>query len=454
MKVRFKVLASSLMLGATLMAAAFAAPRVDNRVASVPAAMKPMDHEPARPECPQSGMWTHHFSDRYDLKRPGKTPTAEIALDGQLYAPDIITDIPEFHDCQQFIAEDKAGPRFISLFAIFASINLAKTITDSTVANFPFGRIAAEIYAYDSAYSPLAIGPHFNCLFLKRIHSGEFEAYLFPVGRAEASCRNPNPQLAVKLAVNRVKMPGSFPDDYPPVARWDFDTASKHQFVGIRCGDAWCEVRSPGDIYTPNPPANKTIAVGKQRLTRRVLEVKGWHDQQRLAVMKNGKLVVGTMVGTFIPAPDLGNDHDTNPAESRFSKKWVKVATIALSESSREYVKKLSIVKSDIANAKTVISLCYSPPLVANKKQVINTNLCSGITEQSKPICHSKDTGQWWQKTESPGNRTVYRCVIRRAHDNLPIKVPGIVRWRWMLDDDTEWIRCLDGCCEVESTKM
>jgi hypothetical protein len=36
----------------------------------------------------------------------------------------------------------------------------------------------------------------------------------------------------------------------------------------------------------------------------------------------------------------------------------------------------------------------------------------------------------------------------RHPHPGFPI--PGTLRWRWLADDETIWVRCDDGCCQVQ----
>ena len=41
-----------------------------------------------------------------------------------------------------------------------------------------------------------------------------------------------------------------------------------------------------------------------------------------------------------------------------------------------------------------------------------------------------------------------YFCVAKREHPAMVI--PGIVRWRWKVKDETIWVSCQRGCCEVD----
>jgi hypothetical protein len=60
---------------------------------------------------------------------------------------------------------------------------------------------------------------------------------------------------------------------------------------------------------------------------------------------------------------------------------------------------------------------------------------------------------EWWLRIVSgTPAKAKYFCVHRRGHEDIAgLDIPGIVRWRWALNDETIWIRCLEGCCEAEA---
>src|SRR5207245_10928283 len=118
---------------------------------------------------------------------------------------------------------------------------------------------AAEIYSSDTHwYAPLAIQHYFNCLYFYRDGS-QWRANIVPIGKDETDCRKPliNPARAgTELKVLPVS-PQSNDAAYPPVARWDWDPAHHEQYIGIKCGVAWCEVGSqqfaPAPALTAGP---------------------------------------------------------------------------------------------------------------------------------------------------------------------------------------------------------
>jgi len=403
----------------------------------------------ALPECPEGGDWTTHF--RTAL---GAAGFSQLAPGGQINLAVATTDIPEFNDCQQFIREDESGVRFISLFAIFArTIGGEDSITtvknDTNALGFP----AAVIYAFDSSYAHLGIEKDFNCLyFYGKIGANPpaYEARIVPVGLDQKRCGQHAPRgVGTLLDVREVQMQKASGDEYPLVARWDWDPDNKVQYLGVKCGDAWCEVgRAVGATpFGASPSYSRpeaTVAL------RRVVEVKGWYDEQRLAIPApnaTNSLPVSDIVGTFIPHPGLGTANGP-PNGSPFQGNWMPVATVAISGPPGVYKSKLNLDQSAVRDqSSNAVFLCYAPAAAG-------PGPCFAQDPTMKPTCASTVTGDWWAKVVSATGRTKYFCVVRREHPgagvNFP-RIPGIVRWRWALNDETMWIRCLSGCCEVQA---
>ena len=60
----------------------------------------------------------------------------------------------------------------------------------------------------------------------------------------------------------------------------------------------------------------------------------------------------------------------------------------------------------------------------------------------------------FWAKIVSSGGEVRMTHVIRKDHSGLEArlreKIVATARWRWILDDETNWIRCDEGCCHPE----
>jgi hypothetical protein len=401
-----------------------------------------------RPECPENGEWSRIFVSDTSTTLYGKVPGGELA------GSEGITDIVEFHDCQQFIvpAKEQGKYRYSSLFAIFARLRLDRPYQspDSTTPFDPatMGMPMATIFSYDSEYTQLGIKPGFNCLYFFRtsdtVPSG-WEALVLPVPENQQRCARPlssrmapgGKLLTVSPAVE--PKPGS--DTPPPVARWDWDATNHTEYIGIRCGDVWCEVHpdvGSGPGFVSSVPIRSLDSHSK-----------GWYDEQILAVAGNPKgrpPEVSNIIGTLIPADNLGND-DVPQASSRYVNGWINVARVAIRGNSGGYTSKLNLIEAGEVQADNIVALCYVSPPKPNK--------CDGVDPMG---IGCKSDGWYGMVTHSNGTAApvkAFFCVTRRDHDPYGSMrphppIPGIVRWRWALEDETMWIRCLNGCCEVK----
>jgi len=376
-----------------------------------------------RPECPHD----------WDFKR------GQMALVGQKI------NVPEFHDCQRFIEYVRDTARYQALYAIFASAeldHLDTAATDSVSA-------AAEIFA-EGKYPALGIISTYSCLYLFRKDSSPgstWRAIIAKVAGPQFDCRtqvNPDTMPDRKeLDLIRTQVPGFGYQDYPPVARWDWDGEHRKQYIAIRCGDAMCQVGEPdftpsGGFADPGGPSKKL---------RRTRLIKGWYDQQFLATLSpGGKTTPSRIRGTIIPDSGLG-DYDTVATFRRG--RWVRVAQVLLEAPAsltaadaaviQQYKNSMNFDATTVAGGKfNTISLCHG-----RKKDCIPPSFVSGAGP-----CDGD--GMWWAQIESTHpNDYVFKCVARRAHDNLDFHVPGTARWRWLASDETTWKRCDNGCCEV-----
>jgi hypothetical protein len=367
----------------------------------------------ARPECPVDSILIPRDS--------GYTVTTVIPASGP------ISLVPEYHDCQRMLSSNKSA--YGSLIAVFARSGLdsipdppAVRGTLNRVVYFAAEQAAATILNYDGPYDPLHIESGINCLYLYAIN-GKWAAHIIKTGD-EHDCLKPLSSFTggTDLKVNVIG-----DKDVPPVARWDWDDRHREQYIGIRCGTQWCEV------YNPSNPALASSAryVGPPKVS-----VKGWYDEQVLAV--NGPstgpiLVPGGVVGTIFPIGDLAQ----NP-ESVFTT-WKPVARVSLAAPSPAYLAKFSFVVGPPPDAKSVVSLCMGTRDACHVPSTANVTPCN------------QGGDPWWARIESgtDANSTIvgYHCVIRRKHSG--VSIPGVVRWRWQTTDDDMWIRCPVGCCQV-----
>jgi hypothetical protein len=335
--------------------------------------------------------------------------------------------VPEYHDCQRFV-NDK-GDAFGSLIAIFASFRL-DSVSDPSGGPYPADQVvtgrsdaqaAATILNYDSLYHPLRIEKGISCLYLFTTN-GVWNARIVSVPvdslcKHSMSANNGGSSLAVSVS------PDSPGEKIPEVARWDWDEVNHEHYIGIRCGTHWCEV------YNPSRPA---LSSSPRYAGSPLVRVKGWYDQQDLAVTKvgaGGVLVPGGIRGTIFPVGDL----ERNRLQD-FDSTWKQVALVSLEDDSPPYHDKLNLIKGPAPLGHSEVWLCRGDWKACGLPSTGAANKCANTADP------------WWAKIVS-GPETRYRCVIRRTHPGVPI--PGAVRWRWQNTDEDMWIRCPTGCCEA-----
>lgn len=375
------------------------------------------------------------------------------ALGGRLSSADgfpvvgTITDVPEFHDCQRLIMPDgKYGP----LVAVFAAYNLdtLQTLVDEHTALA--GALILDLSLHQD-YSWLHIRTGYNCLYMWTTpHGGspnavDWHARVLWVDTAASRCLkkiNPGTPGGLDLEVQR---PISDPADtaiVPPVARWDWDNRGQHQYIGIRCGYGWCEVGPPG--FTPSP--HYSVPLGVSSHEQMVRSIKGWYDQQELADVGSKHPIKG-LVGTVFPGLPLDSLlYDTTAG------RWFEAAYINISESSTYYKNMLNLdaVSDHLPFARmNILLFCHG-----RRDQCIKD---AAGANSIPPRCGVNLGNQqiiWAQIKPALGGKRKFGCVKRYDHSmELNGKqIPNTARWRWLLDDETIWKECIQGCCEVESS--
>jgi hypothetical protein len=317
---------------------------------------------------------------------------------------------------------------------------------------------AAAIFSYGPGYTPLAIGPNFNCLYVYFDATGALRAKMVHVDKLEAyptACLDAvDPNTAPGQILNVNKSHKGATADFPAVARWDFDPKTRQYFIGIACNDAWCEVGR-----TSSSTSNSYVAGIAPAPGDRVVRVKGWYDEQTLAWKPSATapLEVSGVVGTVIPAPNLG----ALMGEPAFAS-FVTVAYVALDVSAAKpgaaafYKNKLNLNPVSVAGSSPPQ---WDPARLNKMEQCFGTQSSCGVvwtTEPANMRCPAKQFGlpihRWWQRITAAGETAgQYRCVTRRDHAGFGGSIPATARWRWILGDDTIWTECTQGCCQTET---
>jgi len=386
-----------------------------------------------RPECPVDSAvaWV------WDREQERWAAIDEIPLSGP------ISRIPEYNDCQRFIVRgDTYGP----LYAVYASFRLtalalrADSLKDTTYSHGKTAVPAATIFSYGGTYPALGIEPGFNCLYLS--NPPEWRARMVPMGYVEPNCLdpvNPSATTGTDLVVRHMVVDAFTADQvYPPVARWDWDSKNGMQYVGIKCGAEWCEVGMNGFAPTPfytAPPQLELDGVASTDVAVNVVShIKGWNDAQLLDSVVGGTQVPTGIWGTIIPHPM--NDRPLNASD--YQNKWVNVADAVIQGGDYK--------KRGFKEGVNRIYFCHGQGVATGSME-------TGCTGASSISCAPDPTDgiRWYAMIVTAASDTTYRCVIRRVHTDPKVPyIPGTARWRWVVNDVTNWIKCPTGCGEIQ----
>lgn len=328
---------------------------------------------------------------------------------------------------------------------------------------------AATIYSYGPGYGPLGIGPNFNCMYLYFDGEGALRAKMFPVvdlSTAVDACFRARRPTDPGKELRVIRVPGRTTGKQAPVARWDWDATNRQQYIGIACGAAWCEV-GPKDVpFAPSP--GYSAAPGAPIGAARVIENKGWYDEQDLAMpgpdpdplMLNKKsLIPSGLIGTVIPDPELASQDSSD-----YSKPWVQVAYIALDAKNAKpgavahYWNLLNLrpatVDGDLGSLNR-LAFCFGSREHCTVPAATVPRSAACGPEKSFFGFENSLVGwpieRWWVRITSANaaDPVMYRCVTRRGHDGFTGNIAETARWRWILGDDITWTECTQGCCET-----
>lgn len=347
------------------------------------------------------------------------------------------SQVPELNDCQRLVVgNDSAGFHYDSIAGIFVS-DAGATYSSAHLAT---PRALALVYfPYGGTYAPLHLNARFNCVWVQRV-GADYRAWV-QAATGTADCQDSvaalaDQSLSLSVRAQKPDLPGRVPPSAPyNVVRWDWDASTNTQFISVRCGEMWCEIGQPG---FGGSEAHVSASSGAST-TFDGLRVKGYYDEQYLAEWRDDRLVVGRNVGTIFATPRLATLATGMPAKGE----WIPVAEINMSKAAGPYEDMLNLVGNDgplTAGTRATLSLCLGDgqSCAPVKGEVI-------LNEQS---CDLTPDGRWYARIERPGGAR-YFCVKHRPFPT-GFSIPPVVRWRWREDDETIWIRCPDGCCEID----
>ncbi|MEO5511092.1 MAG: hypothetical protein ABIV28_06540 [Longimicrobiales bacterium] len=300
----------------------------------------------------------------------------------------------EVHDCQRLITGTTLGP----LVAIL--VDTARSRTGS------FGNgVVADILNYDEApYAYLSIKPALSCLWIQKGTEEDGSDWVAAVrqpvvtGGCPSETFNGAPDPATVLIVKRMKQIGG--GVYPTTGRWMWDSIGHNQFIGIRCGDAWCEMG-------PKGYKSHTVITNER-------SVPGWYDQQMMTYLPQGSttLTLSNLFGTIRPASGIGSSNPTS--------------------SSGAHVANLEFDGTDAA----ALAAFRTKFGFSGNRGPLNFRIASPVP------------GDTATRRFRMGNSGAWKKLVYNPHTQHAGK--RIVRWAWSETDEMAWFPCDVGCCRTE----
>ena len=319
----------------------------------------------------------------------------------------------EAHDCQRLVlsagADGEFGP-LVGLFAVSRTLGLAAPEFASTrpaVSIYNWGAGGGE---YPGRYESLDLDQGAYCLWLHN-PTGAADGWRAAIG-AGLCGGSPAPPTEEDfgLRVFERTYPDAVSADYPPTVRWEWDLEEGRQFVGVKCGDAWCAV-TPGS----SPPRTMPLPRQARGYDLARLGIPGWSDAQHLAVIDSatGRVRPGPW-GTLLSHPFLHEDEPT----------WTEGILAAAIE-----------VEDDGSRAyDRFAERWYLQPGDGSARGDVILRF-PGISPNEA----------WWQ--QEPMRRRQAAGVEYTPAMTSP--TTGAVRWRWREGEPGLWIYCRAGSCSV-----
>lgn len=444
-------------------------------VLGCPLTQPPIQKAPDRVPAMDSGPCPHYFSlffaNRY---REG---TIWSLAGHQL-------DVPEYNDCQRLLVrKGHVPPKYTELHfgnvgVIFARANLNDVYRQELPIGSAIGPFTAVLKNPNPAttrvttiafvwttggYAPLGLNDdyEFACVVLQwepAVASNEkrqYHAWMVSVS-PETSCAKPlelSPSHAYYLGALEFPAQSNAdgPDEIPAVARWDWDPQNGEQYIGIACPSGWCELygEGPHKLYEHSTSPKYMDASGLKISGKagRVVRQKGWYDEEYLAstIKTPGGFPVldpAGAFGTVFPVPDL---KDRN-IESYHLGAFVPVAWISITAASSGYLGKYGIRFNTAPPQRpdvNVLSLCLDDG-TNNFCKVKMNHLCHSTRDQSSGYFF------YARIVTGPDDPEGKDFCVDYIGTDPTVSTPGTVRWRWLDNDQTIWVSCPAGCCQIK----
>lgn len=320
---------------------------------------------------------------------------------------------PQYHDCQDLIVARGGVRQYTTRAGIMATAQTAWLRDEDFVSNPGVGyRLAFVRRLAGGNYQNLLLDADSACIY---VGAGD-DDITAPWWAAVRECDGPTTQresipTSRILAVTRLTYPGhSFEfGDYPPVARWEWDDSLQVQAYGFKCATGWC-------VAGVEPP---TVDMSEYGPSAQGV-IHGWRDEQYLA-----------------------DTTAVNPADGRPSDEYaVLVPQPMLDGLTPDSLMKPNPVRVGFIQARQGgAGSRYGGKYGFNGRGRYPVRLGGGITPGGSG---QPDTTRIRVMHPTNGSQRDRTALIHV----LGVPTVATARWAWSLDDEEQWWRCPDGCCE------
>lgn len=328
----------------------------------------------------------------------------------------------EVHDCQRLVVGQRFGP-LVGVFPIDRAMNL-------TLASFRNTRGVAVATVFNwsdprdprSRYIPLGIRNNWQCLWLRNT-TGRSDGWEGGITVTSVPCTSPGADPPTYWTFDVVFTPppaADAPYRFPASARWGWDFTARAHYIGIRCADGWCSVGQQG-----LRPARSALAA-----TIGVPFPTGWYDEQHLAVEGPEGLVPGPW-GIIQPSDRLVE-----------SAQAIETSDATAAQLAAQQYDALFLAQS--FRAASIAIEGENATDVGPYASKFNLAFVDGVGSSNVDLHVGSAPRAWY-------DNGVSRLPTLKV-DYLPSTMHaarGSVRWRWRDTDETAWVSCRSGCCDV-----
>ncbi len=339
----------------------------------------------------------------------------------------------ESNDEQDLILREGGQLVYSGTRAIYTTGEADAIDTDAEFETNQFHKLAfIESVGSQPGYDPLGLPPETAAIALHCLYVSEDRAFLKDLPCDEVSYPVGSPPVPATMEVTRTRHPDR---EVPPVSRWEWSNPRSQNTIGVRCGKAWCQIALIGFNRTHHEQKDQTGAEpsGKQS------HVLGWYDVQPLGMPSSAGVMEPKGPRALIrPLDALERQlNDINaPVRDTFLT-VVEAKLYAGPASNSKYA------DWGLKNGWNELAICHGSQDACEAGTVPNESVCVANTDT--------DGRRWYVRIKARGasDSGVYRCLHFHRDAYGAAEFPSVARWMWLPRDEGIWVRCPQGCCQV-----